>query len=54
MRCDFDTTIHERDVSLEGQVVLKKDLFQYLGSILQGDGDIDEDVSYRIKIMWMK
>jgi hypothetical protein len=45
MRCDFDTTPKEWDVSLEGQVVPRKDTFRYLGSMLQRDKDIDEDVS---------
>jgi hypothetical protein len=54
MRCDFGTTISEDgDVSLGGQVV-PKDTFHYLGSMLQRDGDIDEDVSHRIKARWMK
>ncbi|PVH31922.1 hypothetical protein PAHAL_9G264300 [Panicum hallii] len=49
MMCDFSPTRHEdRDVSLEGQVVAKKDTFRYLGSMLQKDGDIDEDVRHRI------
>jgi len=45
MRCDFGNAAHEEgEVSLEGQVVSKKDPFCYLGSILQKDGDIDADV----------
>ena len=44
----------EEDISLEGQVVPKKNTFRYLGSVLQRDEDIDEDVSYRIKAGWMK
>jgi hypothetical protein len=35
-------------------VVPKKDIFHYLGSMLQKDGDIDEDVSHRIKASWLK
>jgi hypothetical protein len=32
MICDFDTTTHEKgDTSLKGQVVPRKDVFQYLG-----------------------
>jgi hypothetical protein len=32
MRCDFSATRHEEgDVSLDGQVVAKKDTFWYLG-----------------------
>ena len=34
------------DVSLDGQVVVQKDTFRYLGSVLQKDGDIDEDVRH--------
>ena len=44
----------EGDVSLEGQVVPKKDTFWYLGSMLQRDGDIYADVSHRIKVGWIK
>jgi hypothetical protein len=35
-------------------VVLKKDTFCYLGSILLKNRDIDEDVSHRIKTGWLK
>jgi hypothetical protein len=49
MMCDFSMTGHEDGVvSLDGQVVAKKETFRYLGSVLQKDGDIDEDVRHRI------
>jgi hypothetical protein len=55
MEYDFSaTTQEEGDVRLDGQVILKKDTFRYLGSILQKDGDIDEDVSHKIKAGWLK
>jgi hypothetical protein len=55
MKCDFSaTTQEEGDVRLDGQVVLKKDTFRYLGLILQKDGDINKDVSHRIKAGWLK
>jgi hypothetical protein len=55
MKCDFSfTTQEEGDVRLNGQVVPKKDTFYYLGSMLQKNGDIDEDVSHRIKVGWLK
>ena len=55
MRYDFgQTTQEEGDVSLEGQVVPRKGTFRYLGSMLQRDGDIDEDISHRIRAGWMK
>jgi hypothetical protein len=55
MKCDFSTTTQEEgDVRLDGQVVPKKDTLRYLGSMFQKNGDIDEDVSYRIKAGWLK
>jgi hypothetical protein len=51
MKCDFGaTTQEEGDVRLDGQVVHKKDIFCYLRSMIQKDGDIDEDLSHRIKV----
>jgi hypothetical protein len=55
MKCDFSaTTQEEGDLRLDGQVVPKKDTFRYLGSMLQKNEDIDEDVSHRIKADWLK
>jgi mannitol/fructose-specific phosphotransferase system IIA component len=54
MKCDFSATTQEEDVSLDGQMVSKKDIFRYLGSMLQKDGDVDEDVSHKIKVRWLK
>jgi hypothetical protein len=55
MECDFSaTTQEEGNVRLDGQVVSKKDTFRYLGSMLQKDGDIDEDLSHKIKVSWLK
>ena len=55
MRCDFSGDAQEEgDVSLEGQVVPKKDTFRYLGSMLHRDGEIDVDISHRIKAGWIK
>jgi hypothetical protein len=55
MKCDFSaTTQEEGDVRLDGPVVPKKDTFCYLGSMLQKNGNIDEDVSHRIKAGWLK
>jgi hypothetical protein len=50
MRCDFNTTTQEEaNVSLEVQVVPRKDTFWYLGSMTPRHGDTDEDVSHIIK-----
>jgi hypothetical protein len=55
MKCDFSATTQDKgDVRLVGQVVPKKYTFRYLGSMLQKDGDIDEDLSHKIKVGWLK
>jgi hypothetical protein len=55
MMCDFRLTRHDDgDVSLEGQVVAKKDTFRYLELMLQKDGEIDEDIRHRISAGWLK
>jgi hypothetical protein len=55
MKCDFSTTTQEEgDIRLDDQVVPKKDTFHYLGSMLQKNGDIDEDVSLKIKADGLK
>jgi hypothetical protein len=55
IRCDFSVTRHEEgNVSLNGQVLAKKDNFWYLGSMLQKDNDINEDVRHRISAGWLK
>ena len=50
----FQRDYERGDVSLDGQVVVQKDNFRYLGSVLQKDGDIDEDVRHRISASWLK
>jgi hypothetical protein len=51
---DSATTQEEEDVRLDDQVVPKKDIFYYLRLMLQKKGDIDEDISHRIKVSWLK
>jgi hypothetical protein len=55
MKCNFSATIQEEgEVRLDAQVVSKKNTFRYLGSMLQNDGDINKDVSHKIKADWLK
>jgi hypothetical protein len=55
MRCQFSgENSDDGDVSLDGRVVPMNDTFQYLGSMLQSDGEIDEDISHRIRAGWVK
>jgi hypothetical protein len=55
MRCQFsEENLDDGDVSLDGQVVSMNDTFRYLGSMLQSEGEIDEDVNHRIRAGWVK
>jgi hypothetical protein len=54
MKYNFSATTQEGDVRLNGHVVPKKDTFRYLGSMIQKDGDIDEDLSHKIKAGCLK
>ena len=37
-----------------GIQITKVENFKYLGSIIHHEGDIDEDISHRIKVGWQK
>ncbi|XP_070005516.1 uncharacterized protein [Nicotiana sylvestris] len=56
LECKFSAESREagRDVRLGSQVIPKRDNFKYLGSMIQGDGEIDEDVTHRIGAGWME
>jgi len=56
VECKFNDESGESDmdVRLDSRVIPKRGSFKYLGSIIQGDGEIDEDVTHRIGVGWMK
>ncbi|XP_060183440.1 uncharacterized protein LOC132613435 [Lycium barbarum] len=56
MECKFSGVTQESDmeVKIEAQGIPKRESFKYLGSVIQGDGEIDEDVAHRIGAEWMK
>ncbi|XP_070050633.1 uncharacterized protein [Nicotiana tomentosiformis] len=56
LECKFSDGTHDADVEvkLDAQVIPKRASFKYLGSIIQGNGDIDKDVVHRIRAGWMK
>ncbi|WP_317593309.1 hypothetical protein, partial [Lactiplantibacillus plantarum] len=41
-------------IKLEDQILQRKYHFRYLGSVIQKDGEINEDVTHRIKVGWLK
>ncbi|XP_070057181.1 uncharacterized protein [Nicotiana tomentosiformis] len=52
----FSDERHEEEVEvkIDTQVIPTRDSFKYLGSIIQGNGEIDEDVTHRIGAGWMR
>ncbi|XP_070029240.1 uncharacterized protein [Nicotiana sylvestris] len=56
LECKFSVEQTEAgvDVRLDSQVILKRSSFKYLRSVIQGIGEIDEDVIHRIGMGWMK
>ncbi|XP_070055544.1 uncharacterized protein [Nicotiana tomentosiformis] len=56
LECKFNEWMHEEEVEVRigTQVILKRVSFKYLGSIIQGKGEIDEDVTHRIGAEWMR
>ncbi|XP_060177825.1 uncharacterized protein LOC132607761 [Lycium barbarum] len=56
MECKFSDVTQETDVEvkIEAQTIPKRGSFNYLGSIIQGDGEIDNDAAHRISAGWMK
>ncbi|PHT57287.1 hypothetical protein CQW23_05773 [Capsicum baccatum] len=56
MECKYSDLKQEDEVvvRLDSQDVCKRDSLKYLGSMIQGNDEIDEDVSERIGAGWMK
>ncbi|XP_070017583.1 uncharacterized protein [Nicotiana sylvestris] len=56
LECKFNTGPGEvdMDVRLESQVVPRRGSFKYLGSVIHGGREIDEDVTHRIGVGWLK
>ena len=42
------------DLMLGDDTVQRKDVFKYLGSVMQSDGGVDEDIKHRIQVGWQK
>ncbi|MCF8704115.1 hypothetical protein L3055_11315, partial [Corynebacterium sp. MC-02] len=56
LECKFSVERDEAnfDVRLATQPIPKRKNFKYLGSIIQNNGDIDDDVTHRIGVAWTK
>ena len=55
LRCGFSGVEREDgEVTMGGVVVPRVERFKYLGTIIEDRGDINEDISYRIRAGWQK
>ncbi|EXB53610.1 putative alpha-ketoglutarate-dependent dioxygenase [Morus notabilis] len=55
MHCRFSNSSNQSDgISLDGVGIGASRKFRYLGSIVQHEGDIEEDIQHRIKAWWVK
>jgi len=56
LHCSFSAEVGGAvsEVAIEGESIPKVDKFRYLGSIIQENGDIDEDINHRIRVGWQK
>ncbi|XP_071713187.1 uncharacterized protein [Rutidosis leptorrhynchoides] len=57
LRCDYGRIEDHNDIvdiRIGDQVLHPHDSFRYLGSMLHKSGMIDEDVSHRIRVGWLK
>ena len=56
MECNFNNRRVDPEVfvKIEGQAIRKISNFCYLGSIIQDNGEIQEDVTHRVKAGWLK
>nr|XP_016465244.1 PREDICTED: uncharacterized protein LOC107788098 [Nicotiana tabacum] len=56
LECKFIVGAHEAEVEvkLDTQVIPRRDSFKYLGSVIQDNGEIYEDVAHRIGVRWIK
>lgn len=55
MDCNFSENGNEETMSpIDGQNISQSNHFHYLGSIIQNNGDIGENIRYRIRVSWMQ
>ena len=53
-KCSVERDEANFDVRLATQPIPKRENFKYLGSIIQNNGDIDDDVTHRTGAAWTK
>ena len=56
MKCNFSGSknTNKKTVKITSQEIWRSEKFRYLGSIIQQEGAIGEDVNHRVKAGWVK
>ena len=56
MECKFSKCMYidEGDIKFNDEEILKNKSSWYLGKIIHKDWEIEDDVNYRIRVLWMK
>jgi len=55
LKCEFSGVGgDEGEITMVGAVIPRVQKFKYLGSILEDNRDIDDDINYRIRVGWQK
>ncbi|KAL6574232.1 hypothetical protein OROHE_001136 [Orobanche hederae] len=47
-------SVEEVEVMISDHIVPRMDKFKYLGSIIQKEGEFEDDVTHRIKVRWLR
>ena len=55
LKCEFSGVVGSGEfVTIGGVVIPRVEKFKYLGSIIEKNGDINEDIYHRIRVGWQK
>ena len=46
--------MERQEIKLSGDIVGEVERFKYLGSVVQNNGDFEEDMKHRVKCGWIK
>ena len=52
LECNFSGKEPEQEIAvrIRNEVITKSNVLKYLGSMIQADGEVDEDVNHRIRV----
>ncbi|CAH2057506.1 unnamed protein product, partial [Iphiclides podalirius] len=54
MVCNDPNTVESGPLTIDGQQVVRCDLYKYLGTMLHSSGEVDVSIQHRIPAAWLK